>query len=109
MKYATLYDPATCGHATIWFDFNEQVENTSLTWFCTNGFSSADTIDTDQIEKLAAIGEGRSRSYWLRRDGGDRDCLSDIHTADMNDAATVKRFREDFHKACGFWPKLAEA
>lgn len=109
MKYATLFDPATCYHATIWFDFKEQVVNTSLTWFSSDDYSSADRIDTDHFEKLAAIGEGRSRSYWLPRDGGDRDCLSDIHTANMNDAATVKRFREDFHKVCGFWPKLAKA
>lgn len=114
MKYATMFDPATCARSTIWFDFAKQVENGSITWFCTNGYSSDSKIDAyrmdyDMFEKLAAIGEGRSRSYWLRRDGGDRDCLSDIHTADLNDAATVKRFRDDFHKTCGFWPKLAEA
>ena len=106
MKYATLFDPETCSKATIYFDFADEVINTSVTWFSTSGYTSiAPELVDEPYEKLEAIGTGKSKSYWIRRDGGDRDCLSDIHTAVPGDAA-YKQFRSDFKNVCGFYPEF---
>lgn len=110
MKYATIHDPATCERRTIYFDFSNEITNASekLTWFCTDGYSSMDAITGDEeerIDKLSKIGAGESKSYWLRRNGGDYDALSDIHTATPGDYM-YKQFREDFKKVCGFFPKF---
>ena len=105
MKYATFHDPANCSRFTIYFDLQPEVINTSVSWFSTDGYSSKDEIITDHLETLNNIGTGKTKSYWLRRNGGDYDALSDIHSIEKG-SAMHKQFIADFKKACGFYPKF---
>lgn len=110
MKCAEVFDPATYERFTIYFDFSDEVTNTNITWISTAGYTSADPItgnNDEPIDKMAKIGTGKSKSYWLKRNGGDYDALSDIHKAEKGDFH-YKQFAEDFKKVCGFYPKFRD-
>jgi len=106
MKYAIIFDPASCDRKTIYFDFSDEIENATITWMCTDGYTSADIperMDSEHFNRLNEIGTGKSKSYWLPRCGGDYDALSDIHEANET---VIRQFRNDFKNVCGFFPKF---
>ena len=110
MKYADIFFPATCDRYTIYFDFADELENISpnLTWFCTDGFASTDTdipwFAVDRVKNYSAIASGKTKSFWISADGGDRDALSEIREAAPTDPM-YKQFRNDFKSVCGFYPE----
>lgn len=110
MKHVSIFDPATCERFDLYFDFAEEVENTRCTWISTAGYTSLDPITGDEeerIDKLAMIASGKTKSYWLKRNGGDYDAASDIHEVKKGDIHS-RQFIKDFKKVCGFYPKFKD-